>query len=69
MYMGEKRRPDKVSLGVMDWADGCQYQGSFKGQHQQGHGLFRFDWDPEDQQSDELHNGCIIEGRFHENHV
>ena len=70
MYMGEKRRPEKVSCGVMDWADGCQYLGTFLGQIPHGHGCFRYDTHPEAKKGDsELKNGCVIEGRFYQSQV
>ena len=69
MYMGEKRQPEKQVFGVMDWGDGCQYQGMFHSTSQQGVGMFRFDVSPDDQYSDQVARGCVVEGEFVGNQV
>jgi hypothetical protein len=69
MYMGEKRQPEKQVFGVMDWGDGCQYQGMFHSTSQQGVGMFRFDVSPDDQYADQVARGCVVEGEFVGNQV
>jgi hypothetical protein len=54
---------------VVDWGDGCQYQGSFFGFVPQGLGVFRYDSNASDQNSDEVVDGCFIEGCFLNNMV
>lgn len=68
-YMGERRRHGAKAHGVVDWGDGCQYQGAFFGFMPQGYGVFRFDLNPDDQRSDDVINGCCIEGCFLNNMV
>ena len=39
---------------MLDWADGCQYQGEFRGTARHGRGRVRFDTDPSQKKADEV---------------
>lgn len=56
MRAGRRRwaKNTQAASGVLDWADGCQYQGEFKGTERHGRGRVRFDTDPSQKKADEV---------------